>query len=315
MNAMFDSDRFYGLLKKSGLTYSELARLTGISLSSVNLYARGKAMPRFNQLLTLADFFAVPVDYLIGRMDLDMTDYAKYYMRLRRGQYEDAVKHGREHFGKGIETPWPYNLLDEVIQGRWKDVLTEDQEAALEQGLNSLTERERLALEEYFGNGGTLETTGRLFDVGRERARQIIAKAVRKLRHPMRLKRILYGLYGYERKIALEREDLMLDDMEELLMHRRAVMEQLVEEKEKVKIGLTTEEMDLSVRSYNCLKRANIDTLDKLMEYTREHGYTGLCRIRNLGRRSLTEIFKRMEELTGIDWEKVAIEADGNDKC
>lgn len=308
----FDADRLKNLANKSGLTYAELAKLTGISLSSIANYARGKTRPRLHQLLILADFFAVPVDYLIGRMDLDMTDYSKYYMKLRRGQYEDAVKHAREHFGKGVETPYPYNLLDEIMQERWEDVLTADQEAGLQQGLDSLTEREQLALEEYFGNSGTLETTGKLFNVGRERARQIIAKAIRKLRHPMRLKKILYGLEGYERKKAIEREDLMLDDMEELLIHRRVIAEQLIEEKEEKRTELTIEDMDLSVRSFNCLRRANIGTLDKLMEYTKEYGYTGLCRIRNLGRRSLAEIFKRMEELTGTDWYKVAVEVDEN---
>lgn len=307
----FDADRFRDLAGKAGLSYIELSKLTGISLSSIANYMRGTTNPRFQQLLTLADFFAVPIDYLIGRMDLDMTDYGKYYMKLRRGQYEDYMLKGRElHIPKGAETPYPYNLLDEVIRGRWEPVLNADQEAGLEHVLSTLTEREQQAIAEYFGNGGTLESTAKLWNVTKERARQIIAKAVRKLRHPMRFKIIKYGLDGWNRRKAIEQEDLMLDEQEAMLIHRRAIVEQLIEEKQEIKREITIEDMQLSVRTYNCLGRAGIRTLNDLMKYTKENGYSGLCRIRNLGRKSLSEIFRKMEELTGTDWYKVAVDVD-----
>lgn len=315
----FDADRLKGLTDKAGLSYIELSKLTGISLSSISNYMRGATNPRFQQLLTLADFFAVPVDYLIGRMNLDMTDYGKYYMKLRRGRYEDYMLKGRElHIPKGAETPYPYNLLDEVIRGRWESVLNTDQEVGLEHVLSTLTEREQQAIAEYFGNGGTLESTAKLFNLTRERVRQIIAKAVRKLRHPMRFKIIKYGLDGWNRRKAIEQEDLMLDEQEAMLIHRRAIVEQLIEEKQEklieekqeIKREITIEDMDLSVRTYNCLLRARIRTLNDLMKYTKEKGYSGLCRIRNLDRKSLSEIFRKMEELTGTDWYKVAVDVD-----
>ena len=307
----FDADKLKGLSDKSGLSYIELSKLTGISLSSISNYMRGTTNPRFQQLLTLADFFAVPVDYLIGRMDLDMTDYGKYYMKLRRGQYEDYIRKGRElHIPKGAETPYPYNLLDEVIRGRWESTLNSDQEAGLEHALSTLTEREQQAIAEYFGNGGTLESTAKLWNVTKERARQIVAKAVRKLRHPMRFKIIKCGMEGWERRKAIEQEDLMLDEKEAMLIHRRAIVEQLIEEKQETKREITIEDMQLSVRTYNCLGRAGIRTLNDLMKYTKENGYSGLCRIRNLGRKSLSEIFRKMEELTGTDWYKVAMDVD-----
>lgn len=307
----FDADRLKGLTDKAGLSYIELSKLTGISLSSIANYMRGTTNPRFQQLLALADFFAVPIDYLIGRMDLDMTDYGKYYMKLRRGQYEDYIRKGRElHIPEGAETPYPYNLLDEVIRGRWESVLNTDQEAGLEHALSTLTEREQQAIAEYFGNGGTLKSTAKLWNVTKERARQIIAKAVRKLRHPMRFKIIKYGLDGWNRRKAIEQDDLMLDEQEAMLIHRRAIVEQLIEEKQEIKREITIEDMDLSVRTYNCLLRARIRTLNDLMKYTKESGYSGLCRIRNLGRKSLSEIFRKMEELTGTDWYKVAVDVD-----
>ena len=60
--------------------------------------------------------------------------------------------------------------------------------------LNSLTSRERKVLELRFGledgRSRTLEEVGREFQVTRERIRQIEAKALRKLRHPSRSKKL-----------------------------------------------------------------------------------------------------------------------------
>lgn len=51
------------------------------------------------------------------------------------------------------------------------------------------------------------------------------------------------------------------------------------------------EELDLSVRSYNCLKRAGINTVEDLINRTDE----GLIRIRNLGRKNFEEIKRKLE--------------------
>jgi RNA polymerase primary sigma factor len=65
--------------------------------------------------------------------------------------------------------------------------------------LYSLNERERQVLEYRFGlrdgSSRTLEEVGRLFAVTRERIRQIEAKALKKLRHPTRIKK-LAGFFG-----------------------------------------------------------------------------------------------------------------------
>lgn len=56
---------------------------------------------------------------------------------------------------------------------------------------------------------------------------------------------------------------------------------------------MTVEELDLSVRSYNCLKRAGINTVDELVRRTEED----LMKVRNLGKKSLAEINEKLEEL------------------
>ena len=64
------------------------------------------------------------------------------------------------------------------------------------------------------------------------------------------------------------------------------------DEKEKV-MEMTIEEMDLSVRSYNCLKRANINTVEELTNKTEEE----MMKVRNLGKKSLVEVQKKLEDL------------------
>lgn len=66
------------------------------------------------------------------------------------------------------------------------------------------------------------------------------------------------------------------------------------EEEEKNKIlDMTIEELDLSVRSYNCLKRAGINTVSELTQKTEDD----MMKVRNLGKKSLEEVQQKMEAL------------------
>ncbi len=64
------------------------------------------------------------------------------------------------------------------------------------------------------------------------------------------------------------------------------------DDKEKV-LELSIDELELSVRSYNCLKRANINTVEELISKTPEE----MMKVRNLGRKSLDEVFAKLKEL------------------
>ena len=65
--------------------------------------------------------------------------------------------------------------------------------------------------------------------------------------------------------------------------------------KEKV-LEMTIEELDMSVRSFNCLKRAGIDTVEDLTNRTEEE----MIRVRNLGKKSLEEVIQKLHSL-GLD--------------
>ena len=63
-------------------------------------------------------------------------------------------------------------------------------------------------------------------------------------------------------------------------------------EKEKV-LEMSIDELELSVRSYNCLKRAGINTVEELTNKTSED----MMKVRNLGRKSLEEVLAKLSEL------------------
>ena len=64
-------------------------------------------------------------------------------------------------------------------------------------------------------------------------------------------------------------------------------------------LAMAIEDMDLSVRSYNCLKRANIHTIEDLTKKTEEE----MLKVRNLGRKSLDEVILKLESY-GLSLEK-----------
>lgn len=70
------------------------------------------------------------------------------------------------------------------------------------------------------------------------------------------------------------------------------MVEKEEDKKEKV-LEMTVEELDLSVRSYNCLKRAAINTVEELTQKTEED----MMKVRNLGKKSLEEVDRKLSEL------------------
>ena len=71
-----------------------------------------------------------------------------------------------------------------------------------------------------------------------------------------------------------------------------AFTDQEDDKKEKV-LEMTIEELDLSVRAYNCLKRAGINTISELVQRNQED----MMKVRNLGRKSVEEVEQKLEAL------------------
>lgn len=73
----------------------------------------------------------------------------------------------------------------------------------------------------------------------------------------------------------------------------------------KDKTNMTVEEMDLTIRSFNCVKRAGCNTVADILKYVGED----FLAIRNLGLKSATEVIAKMKELGFQEWANKADEA------
>ncbi len=71
------------------------------------------------------------------------------------------------------------------------------------------------------------------------------------------------------------------------------IMSETEEDNKDKLMDMTIEELDMSVRSYNCLKRAGINTVQELIQRTEED----MMKVRNLGRKSLEEVMEKLDEL------------------
>lgn len=92
-------------------------------------------------------------------------------------------------------------------------------------------------------------------------------------------------------KVLSEHLSLFID-LSENAKNAEIMIEKEDNEKEKV-LEMSIDELELSVRSYNCLKRAGINTVEELTNRTSED----MMKVRNLGRKSLEEVLAKLKEL------------------
>ena len=92
-------------------------------------------------------------------------------------------------------------------------------------------------------------------------------------------------------KVLSEHLNLFID-LSENAKTAEVMVEKENNEKEKV-LEMNIDELELSVRSYNCLKRAGINTVEELCSRTSED----MMKVRNLGRKSLEEVLAKLKEL------------------
>ena len=93
-------------------------------------------------------------------------------------------------------------------------------------------------------------------------------------------------------KILIDHLDIVASINEDILNMDNVIMEGTTEQPNKGQ-QMMIEDLDLSVRSYNCLKRAGIQTVDELTQKTKDE----MMRVRNLGKKSLKEVKDKLIEL------------------
>ena len=145
-----------------------------------------------------------------------------------------------------------------------------------------LTQREASTMIQRVYFGMSLKDIGKVFSVTTERVRQIEAKAFRRLRHPVRKDFILFDIAKYnQEKAAFELEKKSWEESKQLGINRD-------------KLNVPLDELELSLRSYNCLRRAGFDCLNDIIAHAdsskREDVEAVLLKVRNLGIKSTAEV-------------------------
>lgn len=175
--------------------------------------------------------------------------------------------------------------------------------------LNVYTNREMTIFNLRYKNYYTLGQIANEIGISTERVRQILAKAVRKLMKPNVFNRLVEHETKLEMLNAEETSRIRSELKKEMSLEvaMDIVAEKFgFESKEALeeclnnggrfgndKLDMTIDELDLTVRSYNCLKRRGVNTVGELVEYTLED----LMGFRNMGRKSIREVVEKVHNL------------------
>jgi len=311
----FNPEPLKALMEEAQIGPRRLADCLNMSASNITGYLMGRVNPSLDTIIAFADFFAVPLDFIFGRCDQQtaediLRDYHSTFQKLRRSAHEDALQKAvfadkglRHVIGDDYESPWPYNLVGWICQEPIDWIITPDKEAALESMIRTLTDREQFVVYAHFRDCCTLNEIAAQFRVTRERIRQIEAKAIRKLRHPS--------------KVCLLKEGKTLEEMTEKLNQLQAQIEKQTDILANLKretattvqsfrnVSIPIEELNLSVRTDNCLRRADLYTVKDILDFIAEQGPNGLFRFRNFGRKSFSELETVLKERYGINLEQM----------
>lgn len=211
---------------------------------------------------------------------------------------------------KDYISEWPYNLIEDILNYPLEEPVTEWQIDGLNYILDKIKPKERDLILAKYKDGKPLRAIGKDHGFGGERARQIIARGIRKLRYPSLkiyiLKDYLHVIADYETKIA---------ELDKAIDYKMAELEHLSEELHSVSDEIKAKrtetidklmnmslkdwglECDLSVRSFNCLRRSGLETVGDVVKRYYE---TGLLGIRNLGAVSINEIRQKLYAIGAI---------------
>ena len=189
---------------------------------------------------------------------------------------------------------WPYNLI-EALEFNIDSTIEHFIERYDYIASHYLTEREHNIIQERYKYQKTLEEIGKAWLITRERARQLLVKALRKTKRHQRYFEL--GEYANLQRKAQEEYQAYIEAKKKEWDYESAKAyiaeyEAEYQKSDAYKLAQSIDDLDFSVRTYNCLARAGIRTIAELLERDTED----LMKLRNLGRKSLREIIKKMEE-------------------
>lgn len=191
-------------------------------------------------------------------------------------------------------TEYPQNLLYALLQDEKKVesiVLSDDVTAGINYAISTLSEIEQKVIMNRFAIGKNKSQTAIAIGVSASRVRDVEAKALRKLSHPRKFLFMTLGIQGYlEEKSGKEYQRGYQNGFVDGAEAQRTESCDEIEKHQNDKQSIPLEELDLPIRSFNCLKRAGCNTLGDVIKITPENA----LKIRNLGRMSARGIARAL---------------------
>lgn len=177
----------------------------------------------------------------------------------------------------------------------------EDVIGVFEEHLNEIkgmfTETELTVLDGVYVRCLTYNEIGKEIGKSSERVRQIHDKVLRKLSHRRRF--LVLGEYATPKELAKRDYENYLNEIKPLWTYestKEYIKNYEEQHKKEFTLEYPIEDLDLTIRSYHCLKRAEIRTIGDIKRV----GIEGLMRVRNLGKKSMNEIIDKCK-VYGVD--------------
>lgn len=278
----WDPTNLRSLITQTDMTREAVSKATGISNDSINAYLYGTP-PSLEKLTILADYFAVPLDFLTGRCSKEETeniikDYSKHFMELRRAPYESYL-YGRKPLDRDTmapgecEAPYPYNLYEAIFGGI---VDFEIRDGIIDEVLGTLTEREEEFIRLYFKEGLSRKEIAQKFDCSSSNVSLILNKALRKLRHPCRSKKLRAGYHSLEeideyaekKLYDLNQREEKLNEREVRFREKLQKREEQIKERERIFreeiLPFSQDERENKIREYESILSQTIEQVDSI---------------------------------------------------
>lgn len=193
------------------------------------------------------------------------------------------------------ELEYPYNLVDDVLNASFNTLepinpLPDDFIGSVAYVVCTLNEQEQHVVSFRYEQRMTYKAIGEEMNLSVERVRQIVSKALRKMRHPNRMRYLRYGVSGVQKAVA----DKAAKDAMRLYEEQLKAQEK---HGENPSLFLKIESIGLSTRSYNVLHRNGVETVSDVIDL----GYDKIKKFRNSGKMVMKDITECLSKL-GIEF-------------
>lgn len=183
---------------------------------------------------------------------------------------------------------FPENILEEIRINKVSEKkieyseLTVDQVKGLRYAVSQMKDRDSMILSCRYEDKMTYKEIGERFSISGERAQQLVAKGLRKLRHPMRYSYIVWGYDTYNQMLAEKRKQVARLKKEDIEKSGDDILQ----------IDLAA--LQLSIKTWNILNRIGIHTIGELINVLEKGQEELQIRMR---KRCFSEMIYSLEEL------------------